>query len=248
MKNIGVRIKSERQNMKWSQSQLIELLKEKKIFIGRNTLSQIENGTHDFNNFSLGLLIALCGKDFFNCEIGYLLCEYDCKTRRNADISKETGLTDDAINALRTLHTPTDFSTKDSVQINRYDIIALNLILEDFYKHYTEAEEHQRFSDDVTDTPLNLIGRYIDSNSAEFGNGLPTFTQNGFTTVYSPGKVAKEYFKTNLYELLEHLRNNYSIDIIARKRENDDYFDKLYKDYIKESLRNLDGGDSNEKS
>ena len=35
--------------------------------------------------------------DLFGCEIGYLLCDYDCKTRTATDIQKETGLSEAAI-------------------------------------------------------------------------------------------------------------------------------------------------------
>lgn len=84
-----------------TQDALIEKLKEMGVPIGRNTYSKIENGLHEQNQFSLGLLSALA--ELYNCDVGYLLCEYDCKTGRNTDIAKETGLTDRSIQAIDTI-------------------------------------------------------------------------------------------------------------------------------------------------
>lgn len=42
--------------------------------------------------------------DIFDCEYGYLMCEYDCKKRDTADIQKITGLTEDAIEKLSVIN------------------------------------------------------------------------------------------------------------------------------------------------
>ena len=39
--------------------------------------------------------------EIYGCDIGYLLGEYDCKYRKNADINAETGLNEAAIERLR---------------------------------------------------------------------------------------------------------------------------------------------------
>ena len=44
-------------------------------------------------------LARMC--DLFNCELGYLLGEYNCKTRAATDIQAETGLSERAIDRLR---------------------------------------------------------------------------------------------------------------------------------------------------
>lgn len=100
---IGNRIANERIAHGWSQDKLIEKLSYKDIRIGRNTLSNIENGSQKPCNFSLGLLAALA--ELFECEIGYLLCEkeYNCRTRCDTDIYKETGLNEKSIQTLRTI-------------------------------------------------------------------------------------------------------------------------------------------------
>ena len=49
----------------------------------------------------LDVLCRMC--ELLNCEIGYLLCEYDCKTRENADIQRITHLNDTTITNLKNL-------------------------------------------------------------------------------------------------------------------------------------------------
>ncbi|WP_026493074.1 helix-turn-helix domain-containing protein [Butyrivibrio sp. XPD2002] len=100
-KKIGERIKSERKKNGFkSQDSLIEHLSEKCDYpIGRNRYSKIENG--DSKGFDFDLIAHLC--KIFDCEMGYLLCEYDCKTGRNTDIQNEVGLSESCINKLRVM-------------------------------------------------------------------------------------------------------------------------------------------------
>lgn len=44
-------------------------------------------------------MIKMC--DLFDCELGYLLCEYNTKERTATDIHKETGLSEEAIGILK---------------------------------------------------------------------------------------------------------------------------------------------------
>lgn len=98
---IGDRLRTLRKERGFSsQDKLIEILDTKySVKIGRNTLSNIENGCQDASNFKLDLLFAL--SSLYKCEVGYLLCEYDNITGRNTDIQKETGLNDKSIEALK---------------------------------------------------------------------------------------------------------------------------------------------------
>ncbi len=48
---------------------------------------------------SIKQLMKLC--DLYGCDIGYLLGEYDCKTRKATDIHAETGLSEEAVNELQ---------------------------------------------------------------------------------------------------------------------------------------------------
>lgn len=109
---IGERIRTERKKLDLTQDGLAE-----KIDIGsRQTIAQWENGVA---LPPLSKLLCMC--DLFGCETGYLLCDYDCKTRTATDIQKETGLSEAAINELITAHTSRQY----------FALLAVNALLED---------------------------------------------------------------------------------------------------------------------
>lgn len=126
---IGERIRSERKKKKWSQNDLLIQLSGKDVSIHRNTLSDIENGCKK-GLFPLPLLTAL--SELFNCEVGYLLCEFDCKTGRNTDVSNATGLTDNAINALMKMSRQ-DLLVANAL-IERGDIILFRYAMQNYYR------------------------------------------------------------------------------------------------------------------
>ena len=64
--------------------------------MSRNTLSAIENGKYHY--YGTDFLFAIC--ELFNCEMGYLLCEYDEKRRIKADIKEATGLESNVIDII----------------------------------------------------------------------------------------------------------------------------------------------------
>lgn len=170
-----------------------------------------------------------------DCSSDYLL---GIEKERNHDlhfICNYTGLTEDAINCLHMLHTPLDPSCLDSAQdsrydISRYDIIALNIILEDLYTNFKNEEEWRMFS---ADSILNQIGQYIDSNSVNFGIETPIFSQNGKTGIFSQGEMAREMFKTRIFDSLRHLYEKYSRHISGKRDENKEYFKKCFEDYVR---------------
>ena len=85
---IGMRLRTERKNLKLTQEELASQLN----ISSRQRVARWENGTE------LPVLSDLLRmSDLFGCEIGYLLCDYDCKTRTATDIQKETGLSEAAI-------------------------------------------------------------------------------------------------------------------------------------------------------
>ena len=94
-KRIGERIKQEREELKLDQIELGE-----QLGISRQTVSNWERGRAYPSVDDMG---RLCG--IFNCEIGYLLCEYDCKTKESADVCAVTGLSEEAVNMLIKLNT-----------------------------------------------------------------------------------------------------------------------------------------------
>lgn len=97
---IGKRISQERKKMKLSQDKFIALLSDDYGYpMSRNTLSKIEQGKN--SHYDCELFLIMC--EIFDCEMGYLLGEYDCKTGRDTDITKVTGLNPDAISKLNTI-------------------------------------------------------------------------------------------------------------------------------------------------
>lgn len=65
----------------------------------RQTIAKWENGETLPN---LETFFNMC--KLFKCELGYLLCEYDCKTKAATDIYALTGLSENAINKLITIN------------------------------------------------------------------------------------------------------------------------------------------------
>ncbi len=91
---VGKRIKEERKRLpKGERSQ--EKFSET-IGISKPTLCRIEKGQDSECFFNA--LLRMC--EIFDCEIGYLLCEYDTKKREYTDIIDYTGLSSYAIETL----------------------------------------------------------------------------------------------------------------------------------------------------
>lgn len=156
---IGERIKDERKKNGLTQDELINSLRDKQIAVGRNTLSAMENGIKE--KFSFQVLYGLA--EIFQCQIGYLLCEYDCKTQSNAAISEITGLSDNAINTLKKVN-------KNKDEYRRYEVLhlidTLNLIMD-------EPILFMLF--------LDHIGDYIDNKYTiplHFDNKLNDYTES----------------------------------------------------------------------
>ena len=164
---IGDRIRAERKKRKWSQEDLIEKLAQTKmqVRIGRNSISKIESSSkHDFSCFGLDLLIAL--SELYDCEIGYLLGEYDCPTGRNTDIKEETGLSNEAINTLLFLKEHSSDFTDRFSKLSPIDI--LNFIMSDHLAFSYFLDHLGDYFDSKYDTPLHYdssTGIYMESKS-----------------------------------------------------------------------------------
>lgn len=94
---IAERLKDERTAKGLTQQELAVRLKYSKP-----TIIEWERGNGQNRIPNMDTLLELC--DLYNCEVGYLLCEYDTKFRRNATIQEETGLSEEAIEALRKMN------------------------------------------------------------------------------------------------------------------------------------------------
>ena len=116
---IGNRIHDERLKLNLSQRELIARMRNRDAGMGRAILLDLEKGEYGKDErFTTGILsdlensvpvkglairqlTALC--DIFDCDIGYLLCEYDEKTWGKHEVAKYTGLSEQAIDALHAL-------------------------------------------------------------------------------------------------------------------------------------------------
>ena len=93
LKSIGNRIRKQRKEAGYTQGKLAQQLYLSED--SRQTIGKWEKGEvlPDMEQ-----LLLMC--DLFNCELGYLLCEYDCKTRNTTDITEITGLSEKAVNSI----------------------------------------------------------------------------------------------------------------------------------------------------
>lgn len=99
MREIGDRIALLRKVKGLSQEQMVEALALVGVKIGRNRLSEIENGKRNDIDFSF---LKACSK-MFDCDVGFLLCEYgECKTADWQAINNATGLSEKSIGRLST--------------------------------------------------------------------------------------------------------------------------------------------------
>lgn len=170
---IGKRIKELRKEKKWSQDQLIEVL-QNKVPIGRNTLSAIENG--NAKHFELSLLTSLC--EIFECEMGYLLCEYSCKTRVSTDIHALTGLSESAIGTLRNL-TENEITFLDRLLEDRGSLYYIAAGFIEFYKKRTlnKAIDRGIITDDFGPGTLE-IKKDLDYSRFTLHNRFMAFVDN----------------------------------------------------------------------
>ena len=90
VKRIGARIRQERKLCGISQDEL-----GAKLSVARQTIAKWERGDSMPQLYDL---LEVC--NLFKCELGYMLCEYDCKTRTATDIQAETGLSEVAISRI----------------------------------------------------------------------------------------------------------------------------------------------------
>ena len=140
-KTVGLRIRQARKDAGWSsQDKLIEQLQSRQAGISRTTLSAIEavpdNSKPDdskedlrkkekqeakqreaVGHLSISTLCAMC--DLFDCDMGYLLGEYEEKHRVAAEVCDATGLSETAVQrlfaAMSFSKNPSSAFTKDSV-------------------------------------------------------------------------------------------------------------------------------------
>lgn len=138
VRQIGKRIKDERRKKKLSQQKLADAISSIMVdsdpdYKGteQNTVSNWEKGV---SLPPLSKLIAL--SEIFDCDIGYLLCDYDEPTRNLADVVEQTGLSGGAATRLKNMAVRVN-SERSAGWANvpeEQEIEALNAILENDYQ------------------------------------------------------------------------------------------------------------------
>lgn len=89
--------------IKPTQENLLDYMRQKGLpTFGRNTLSDLENGNEGaLGAISLDQMLALCS--VFNCSVGHLLGEYDCKNYDLQFIKNELGLSEESIETIKAM-------------------------------------------------------------------------------------------------------------------------------------------------
>lgn len=133
-KQIGQRIKKARNELKISQGKLAEMLGMSES--SRQTVTKWEKGEMIPNGYHL---IELC--KIFDCEIGYLFGEFECKTKKDSDVLKATGLLPKASSVLYRLNYKNEWETNRKCawkMKDREKITLMNLVLEneEFWKDF----------------------------------------------------------------------------------------------------------------
>lgn len=159
---IGKRISDERKRREMNQEKLLEELSYRGVSIGRNRLSDMENGVRDSfsGKHGLDILIALCS--IFECDLGYLVGEYDEHTKSISDICKVTGLSEESVNALRLLndrgHRLGDRGTfVDGEEIDELKILDYIITTNRFHPFISSLTKYLVYGKPKSKTPLPVL-------------------------------------------------------------------------------------------
>ena len=142
------------------------------------------------------------------------------------------------------IHTVPQDDTSHPNQKGRYDIIALNIILEDCYQKLKEMEvkDHKlnKFSD-VTASILHHIGVYLDANSMKV-NGSDYFIAeiNQISSIFTSGETIRSIVQERILNCIKSLSNDEStyFKVHGYMQENQkrfkDSYDKIKKEFYSE--------------
>ena len=168
---IGKRIYDERKRRDMSQETLMEELEHRGVSIGRNRLSAMENGVRESfsGKHGLDILIALCS--IFECDLGYLVGEYDEHTKSISDICKVTGLSEESVNALRLLNNRGNRCGERGAYIDGKQVEELSL-LDDII---TSNQFHDLF---------NALSKYLVYGMDDTKPPFPDMSEKEYETIY----------------------------------------------------------------
>lgn len=128
---------------------------------------------------SLDMFLKMC--EIFECEIGYLLCEFDCKTREETDIQKATGLSNKSIRKLflfRTRNKETNaffFNSPINSIIEHDSFVEL---LEAIKKHVWSFNENHYGIDDSSDEIKDTLSNTFNCEPYELRDYIEMSSQS----------------------------------------------------------------------
>lgn len=175
---IGERIKKEREAQGMTLEQLAQALNTT-----RQSVSKWEKG---LGTLDMDSVLRMC--EIFGCEIGYLACEFDQKTRENADICASTGLTEDAVDRLHSYCNQLQEKTPiDGVEeIVSYIICSMNfqIIIDELGSIMENDYIHEQYFSKILDKSKQEISILAKHMNAIWDAGLevlPQFEHNNIS-------------------------------------------------------------------
>lgn len=184
-KIIGERLRSARKEKELT----LEEVAEKLGYAQYQTISNYENGTV---SPSLEVTLKLC--NFYDCEIGYLVGEFDCKKREVADIQKEIGLSEQAITNLQALQIGDSEKSKilDAVFESQLFAAFVNML----HQYIKDNDSSREIVSHLIETSTH-IGRYCDDVTNELCETFYADCANRIfwkiVNEYKEEKAVKEY-------------------------------------------------------
>ena len=184
---IAKRLKDERNNAELTQLELSKKLKYSKPTVIEWERSNGENRIPDMDT-----LLKMC--NLYNCEIGYLLGEYDTRFRRNATVQEETGLSEAAIESLRRYGKEPDYIEPGIPAPTPSDFLS-------FLLTYSDDGQAHFLGSYALDDILEQIGE-IRNNNDLINTMPPTFRdictrafENAYKTTRNPFEARDVYFQ-----------------------------------------------------
>ena len=137
---IGDRIKQERKRNGWTQQELLE-----RIYMSPTSTASVRRWERGEIIPELGTFVRMA--EAFNCDVGYLLCDYDQRKRDSVDICETTGLTEAAADTLRRFNNADTDSEGWPCSIDYTGLLSSLLThpqFEDFLLDALQAVQHQK--------------------------------------------------------------------------------------------------------
>lgn len=187
---IGDKIREYRKNKGISQTDFISMLKDKGCGIGRNTLSDFENGLQ--NKITLPQLLAMC--DCLGVSLGHLLGEYSAKTYDKQFIIDNLRISEKSIDNLATVK-------------NDY-IGALSVLL--------ESNRLQSLLKSIAEykTACNELISLQNELKTEYDNSLIGYTDNEVISIDNAGGLHRKKIKPqpihNYTDTFQQLETKYN--------------------------------------